>query len=63
MAHTKKYSIEDTCKILNETCQCVNLLIEGSDDIDYIMKKIKEVGPNPENSIMYSYKRCLSQKH
>jgi hypothetical protein len=48
----KKYSIEETCKILNETCQIVNLLIEGSDDIDYIMKKIKEVGPNPENSIL-----------
>ena len=51
MSNTKKYSIEDTCKIFNETCQIVNLLIEGSDDIDYIMKKIKEVGPNPENYI------------
>ena len=50
MANTKKYSIEDAYKIANETCQIVNLLIKDSDDIDYIIKKIKEVGPNPENS-------------
>ena len=50
MVNTKKYSIEDAYKIANETCQIVNLLIKGSDDIDYIIKKIKEVGPNPENS-------------